>query len=74
MRFPQRMTDAEIDARASEIAEAALEDALWRIPWALRAIRDGDPTITPADARRAIRIAVAAIDAATIALGLESRP
>ena len=32
MRLPQRMTDDEIDARASEIAAAALEDPLWRIP------------------------------------------
>jgi hypothetical protein len=68
------MTDDEIDARASEIAATALADPLWLLPQALRTIRDGDPAMTPADRRRAIRRALAAIDAATIPLGLEVRP
>jgi hypothetical protein len=68
------MTDDEIDARASEIAATALDDLLWLLPQALRAIRDGDAAMTPADRRRTIRRALAAIDAAAIPIGLEMRP
>ena len=64
MTFPQRMTDDEIDARASEIAEAVLGHPLWRVPWALRAIRDGDPASPLPMHARVIRMALAAIDAA----------
>jgi hypothetical protein len=78
MPLPLRIGDAEIDASASQIATAVLEHRLARRlgldVWAVRAIAAGDPSIRPADARRILRLAMAAIDSAEIALGLELRP
>jgi hypothetical protein len=70
------ISDPEIEASASEIAAAALEHPLarrldWGTIWVLTAIAAGDPSIRPADARPVLRLAMAAIDAAEIAYGLE---
>ena len=74
-----QLSDPEIEASASEIATAVLEHPLarrlgWDRSWVMMAIAAGDPSIRPADARQVLRLALAAIDAAEIAVGLEIRP
>jgi hypothetical protein len=43
----------------------------WHTIWVLTALAADDPSIRPADARPVLRLAMAAIDAAEITLGLE---
>jgi hypothetical protein len=79
MRLPQRISDPEIEACASEIATDVLEHPLARrlnchTIWVLTALAAGDPGIRPADGRPVLRLAMAAIDAAEIAVGLEVLP
>jgi hypothetical protein len=74
-----RLSDAEIDASASEIAVAVLEHPLarrldWHMIWVVMAVAAGDPGVRPADARQVLRLALVTIDAAEIAVGLETRP
>lgn len=75
MTLPLHIADAEIDASAPQIATAVLEHPLAQRlgldAWALMAIAAGDPIIRPAHARQVLRLALAAIDAAEIAIGLE---
>ncbi|HEY1246634.1 MAG TPA: hypothetical protein VGF29_17555 [Hyphomicrobiaceae bacterium] len=79
MARPLCISDPEIDASVSHIASAVLEHPLarrldWQAVWVLMAIASGDPSVRPDDARAVLRLALAAIDAAEIALGMEIRP
>ena len=73
------ISDGEIEANVSEIAAALLEHPLarrldWHLIWIVMAIAAGDPTTRPADALPVLRVALAVIDAAEIAVGLEMLP
>jgi hypothetical protein len=78
MTLRRQISDPEIDASTSEIATAVLEHPLARglglDVWVLTAIAVGDPSIRPVHARQVLRLALTAIDAAEIAVGLEIRP
>jgi hypothetical protein len=79
MTLALHLGDADLGANASEIATAVLEHPLarrldWQAAWVLMAVASGDPSVRLEDARPVLRMALAAIDAATIPLGLEIRP
>jgi hypothetical protein len=74
-----RPTDAEIDADPAAWAAELLAHALaHRLPWRLRlllaGVSIGAPWLLVEDARRVIREAAVALDAAAIALCLEVLP